>query len=150
MRAWFRSRAGQSGFTLIELMVVLSILSILVLTGSTALSAAVPAWRLKSATRLLADGLRAARRVAIQEARETTVRVMPDRYASSVGARPPALPVGTGLSLDDVSGRSGLPADRIRFFPDGSSTGGHIALQLGERKGGVAVDWLSGRVRVDE
>jgi general secretion pathway protein H len=147
MMAPVRSRSQQRGFTLIELMVVLTILSLLALTGSTAISAAVPAMRFKAATRLLADDLRAARRTAIQESRETTVRILRDRYAPSAGARPPALPVGTELSLLDAPGR---PADRIRFFPDGSSTGGHIVLRLGERKGGVTVDWLSGRVRLDE
>lgn len=141
------SRVRQGGFTLIELMVVLTILSLLALTGSTALSAAVPALRFRSATRVLADDLRAARRTAIQEARETIVQVMPDRYALSVGPRPPPLPVGTELRLLDVPGR---PADGIRFFPDGSSTGGRIVLQLGERKGSVTVDWLSGRAQIDE
>ena len=34
----------------------------------------------------------------------------------------------------------------IWFFPDGSSTGGRIALNLGQRRHVVAVDWLSGRV----
>ena len=38
----------------------------------------------------------------------------------------------------------------IRFFPDGSSTGGRVTLMVGERSYAVDVDWLTGRVRVLE
>jgi general secretion pathway protein H len=38
----------------------------------------------------------------------------------------------------------------IRFYPDGSSTGGRITVSSGERKYLVDVDWLTGRVWVRE
>jgi general secretion pathway protein H len=37
---------------------------------------------------------------------------------------------------------------RIRFFPDGSSTGGRITLRAGQRQWHVNVSWLTGEVRV--
>ena len=37
---------------------------------------------------------------------------------------------------------------RVRFFADGSSTGGRVTLMVGERSYAVDVDWLTGRVRV--
>ncbi|NUO73309.1 MAG: type II secretion system protein GspH, partial [Frateuria sp.] len=37
---------------------------------------------------------------------------------------------------------------RIRFFPDGSSTGGHIVLQRGARRWQINVAWLTGAVSV--
>ena len=37
---------------------------------------------------------------------------------------------------------------RIRFFPDGSSTGGRVTLTSDERLYHVDVDWLTGQVRV--
>ncbi len=37
---------------------------------------------------------------------------------------------------------------RIRFFPDGTSTGGRVSLAEGERSYHVVVDWLTGRVDV--
>ena len=36
----------------------------------------------------------------------------------------------------------------IRFYPDGSSTGGRITVASGERKYLVDVDWLTGRVSI--
>ena len=36
----------------------------------------------------------------------------------------------------------------IRFYADGSSTGGRITVSSGERKYLVDVDWLTGRVSI--
>jgi general secretion pathway protein H len=38
----------------------------------------------------------------------------------------------------------------IRFYPDGSSTGGRITVSSGERKYLVDVDWLTGRVSIGD
>mgnify|MGYP006381334487 CR=1 FL=1 len=39
---------------------------------------------------------------------------------------------------------------RIRFYPDGSSTGGKVRLISGEREWQVQVGWLTGEVRLRE
>jgi len=57
----------------------------------------------------------------------------------------------TGLRLSITSAKADQPNDhtgRIRFFPDGSSTGGRITLQSGRREWHVNVSWLTGEVRV--
>jgi general secretion pathway protein H len=38
---------------------------------------------------------------------------------------------------------------QIRFFPDGSATGGRIGLTLGAQQVEVVVDWLTGLVSVN-
>jgi general secretion pathway protein H len=38
----------------------------------------------------------------------------------------------------------------IRFYPDGSSTGGRITVASGERKYLVDVEWLTGRVTIND
>ena len=40
--------------------------------------------------------------------------------------------------------------ERVRFFPDGSSTGGRISLIAGEREWQVEIAWLTGEVRLRE
>jgi general secretion pathway protein H len=45
---------------------------------------------------------------------------------------------------------SGNHLGSIRFFPDGSSTGGSISLASGRETHTVVVDWLTGRVRISE
>jgi general secretion pathway protein H len=138
------------GFTLIELLVVLCILGLLASSIPSGLSASLPALRLRAATRILADDLRAARRAALLQEHEAIVRVMSDRYVSSNGDRPQLLPAGTRLTLADAPGGTGAAADRIRFFADGSSTGGRVELRLGRRHSAIAIDWLTGRISIDD
>ena len=99
---------------------------------------------------MLADGLRAARRAAILQQREASVAVMPDRYVSSDEHYPHVLPPGTQLAFDDLGVRLRQSEKRIRFFADGSSTGGRLRLDSGTRHSGITVDWLTGRVTVDD
>jgi general secretion pathway protein H len=148
-QCWDPGRA-RSGFTLIELMVVLSILALLMVSATSAVSASLPAMHLRSATRILADDLRATRRAALLQRRELALSLRPGGYISGDGDRPPALPVGMVIRLVDVPGGSAAAPDRVRFFADGSSTGGRLELRLGERHSAIAIDWLTGRVRVDE
>ena len=42
------------------------------------------------------------------------------------------------------------PTVSIRFFPDGSSTGGHISLIEGKTEYRVNVDWLTGRIAIED
>jgi general secretion pathway protein H len=39
-------------------------------------------------------------------------------------------------------------AGSIRFFPDGSSTGGRVMIAAGNEKLSVDVNWLTGRVSI--
>ncbi len=45
--------------------------------------------------------------------------------------------------LDDTRGR-------IRFFPDGTSTGGRVTLSRDDRKFDITVDWLTGLVAISQ
>ena len=59
------------------------------------------------------------------------------------------LPANLSIKLLTVSGESrGASVGDIRFNPDGSSTGGRIALADGKQRVAVGVDWLTGRVSV--
>jgi|HubBroStandDraft_1064217.scaffolds.fasta_scaffold03297_6 general secretion pathway protein H len=144
------AQSRRSGFTLVELLVVLSILGLLVMTASTTLQTALPALALKSAAQILADDLRATRRSALLQGRETSFTLLPGAYAPGEGVRPRALPDGTGIRLAAVRARPGAAPDVIRFFADGSSTGGRVELLLGKRTRAIEIDWLTGRVLVDE
>ena len=60
------------------------------------------------------------------------------------------MPAGIDLELLTVATELGGGGARggIRFFPDGSSTGGRVTLSHGSRQYFVDVDWLTGRVSV--
>ena len=145
-------RASARGFTLIEILVVLSIMAIgaaiviPMVSGSGATTG-----ELKSAAREIAAGLRLARSEAVATRRETalTLDLEERSFVVAGDARTVELPSKVELKLftaqsDIVDARRGA----IRFFPDGGSNGGRVTLAAGERKYEVDVDWLTGRVRI--
>lgn len=152
MRSGGTGRAG-SGFTLLELLIVLMIMGLITALTIPVFGGGVSTTELKSAAREVAAGLRLARGQAIaqkaQAALELDVtgrafRVLPD-------PRMHTLPAGIDIKL--FTAQSDLVNDRIgaiRFYPDGGSNGGRVTLAAGERKYDIDVDWLTGRVAILE
>ncbi len=141
------------GFTLVELLVVLLILSVLLIAAPIAFDRALPRLEVRANAREVADLLRDARGRAIRENLETTVLIdvaqrtyrMEDsgpegRFADGIGV---TLKIAASERLDENSGR-------IRFFPNGTSTGGGVSLERRGQTYKILVDWLYGRVRVVE
>ncbi len=109
--------------------------------------------QLYSATRDVASALRHARGQALIRGREAEFELDVDRHRYRVSGRAKAygLPSQVDLSLYTVATETvdeGM--GRIRFFPDGSATGGRVTLQGGGQKRYVDVSWLTGEVKVRE
>jgi general secretion pathway protein H len=105
---------------------------------------------LKGTAAELAAGLRLARSEAIASNRPGAfdLDLIGHRYRVGRGAVR-QLPSNLAIELLTIAGeRQGIGAGGIRFNPDGSSTGGRIALADGQRRLAVGVDWLTGRVSV--
>ncbi|HXC56388.1 MAG TPA: GspH/FimT family pseudopilin [Rhizomicrobium sp.] len=136
----------EAGFTLTELLVVLAIIGLLVAAIPVLLQAALPGARALAAARTLANDLRATRGQAIAAGTATAVRFDASRqiYLLEPGDRARNLPNGVHFSL--VSGKP----PQIGFFADGSSNGGVVFVGDGPLRHRVAIDWLTGRVAVDE
>ena len=147
-----RVTAGrQFGVTLLELLIVLSIMAIAASIVVPMLGGGVSTGELKSAARELAAGLRVARSEALAARRDTRVLLDLERRTFRIDRDPRehALPARIDLKLftaqsDIVNEREGA----IRFFADGGSNGGRITVAAGERKYEVDVDWLTGRVAI--
>jgi general secretion pathway protein H len=142
---------GQAGVTLLELLVVLSIMAIVAAVAGPYLAGGVSGPELKGAARQVAAGLRLARSEALSTRREARLVVDLERHTFRVDgdAREHALPKDAGLKL--FTAQNDLVSDRvgaIRFYPDGGSNGGRITIAAGERKYEVDVDWLTGRVAI--
>lgn len=138
------------GFTLLEMLAVILLIGIAVAAVSISVTQGLASARVRAASSELAGALRATRAQAIVRGQEQNFDV--DTHANTyrdVKQNDVRLPKGMRVSI--TSAKQDQPNDhtgRIRFFPDGSSTGGRITLQSGKRQWHVNVSWLTGEVRV--
>ncbi len=149
------------GFTLLEVMVVLVIMALILVVVPPFLPNVMASTHVKSAARELAASLKTARSQAINHQSETTLLVNIDQesYVLTEGSRNLNSNNQTykNLVLPDAADLSLITAEseklsenegQIRFFPDGSSTGGQIKLAFKDQEYIVNVHWLTGRVRI--
>jgi general secretion pathway protein H len=142
----FAPRRGEHGFSLIELIVVLAVLSIV----AVAVAPLATPWRrgtlMDVAAREVVLALRTARAAAIYGNKETvfTLDGAAGHYWSDGAPAPKALPARISAAF-----APGTPTGRIRFFPDGGASGGTIVLRDAHRSASIRIDALSGRTTFD-
>jgi general secretion pathway protein H len=149
----WRSESGSAaGFTLIEMIMVIAILGLMIVLVTVSGTPVSPAVHARAGAEILAGALRAARSEAVTANRSVAVTLDLARRSYQWGRSPAKiLPGDLSLSLltstdELVSGNTG----RIRFNPDGSSSGGRVSIAGGNRMWWVGIDWLSGRVSIAE
>ena len=156
-RARCHSRAGgnpisQSGFTILEVIVVLVLGAILYSIVLAVPMRGASSSDLKAAARALASGLRQAQSTAMATRRDAVLSLDLEarEYAMPGEAAARRLPEGIDLKLYTAQSEvASAQKGGIRFYPDGSSTGGRITVSSGERSFRVDVDWLTGRVTIE-
>ncbi|NEX17239.1 MAG: type II secretion system protein GspH [Halochromatium sp.] len=139
------------GFTLVELLVVLALGGLLLALTPPLITAALPGVELKAGARRAAGALRQTREIAIATGSEAVwlLDTESGRYQIEDQARFGAFP--SGIDIELVAARDELRNERlggIRFFPDGSSSGGRVILKRGDGGYQVGVNWLTGRILV--
>jgi general secretion pathway protein H len=108
---------------------------------------------LKAAARMLASGLRTAQTTAMVTRRDALLTLDMESREFTVGGDPRVRTISDKIDLKLYTAQSEVSSERrgsIRFYPDGSSTGGRVTLSSGERKYLVDVDWLTGRVSIGD
>ncbi|MGB0514155.1 MAG: GspH/FimT family protein, partial [Wenzhouxiangellaceae bacterium] len=106
---------------------------------------------IRNEAREVIAGLRHTRGQAIVRKTEQVFRVDADNLVWQAAGRPAeSLPEGLDITLTTArSELTGENAGGIRFYPDGSSTGGSILLSVGEREWYITVGWLTGEISQD-
>jgi general secretion pathway protein H len=146
-----RRRGVAPGFTLVELLVVLAIGGLLLAVAPPLINAALPGVELKAAARRTAGALRLAREIAIADGRDAAwvLDIEQHRYRIDGDHRSGSLP--DDLELELVAAEEEMQSEQvgaIRFYPDGSSTGGRVILKRGDAGFQVGVNWLTGRILI--
>jgi len=140
------------GFTLVEIMVVLVLIALLLGVASFGFSQTINAARVRAAGKDLVAALRYTRGHAIVSGEEQALELdieartytAPERSAEEL---PGKMELRLVTAAEEQTSQT---SGRIRFYPDGSSTGGKVRLIAGEREWQVQVGWLTGEVRLRE
>lgn len=138
------------GYSLIELLLVITIAAAATALVARAFSG-VSGAELRAASRTVAAGLRQARTLALSERREAALALDLDKRLLTLSGSERSVQLPAALDLKLYTAQSEIVTERIgaiRFFADGSSTGGRVSLGAGERKILVDVDWLTGKVSI--
>jgi general secretion pathway protein H len=148
---WSLMSRTSAGFTLLEALMVLAIIGLVAAVALPTLRRPPDKLRLEAATRTLMSALRFSRVQAIARNDDVIVTMHVDRriLESSAGT---ALQIDQDISVEMIFAaveRRRSAAGVIRFFPDGTSSGGDIILTLSKRRARISVNWLTGEARLD-
>ncbi len=140
------------GFTLLETLLVL----ILIATLAAVLAPAIvstPGSDFRQASTQARAALRHARLIAMRERRDAVLLVNTRLGRVDLKGSDHSLVLPPGIKVQLTTAESemlGEDQGGIRFFPDGSSTGGRITLSASDRIQHLDVAWLTGRVTQQE
>lgn len=144
-----RAAYSHRGFSLIEVLMVVGLMAIALALFSGVVGGGLDGMRLRNAAKEVAAQLRYARSMAISSGEATAFSLDVDSAHWTSGRREgdlagkPTLEVMTAAQEQVEAGVA-----RVRFFPDGSSTGANITLSKGSARWLVEVRWLTGEVRL--
>lgn len=146
-----KAEGRADGFTLVELLVVLAILSLAVTAGSQTLLGATADRRAAQAGDAVAAEIGRLRAESLRSGSGGRLLYEPEtaRFLSSRPGAAPILTTGLRVSLETAPSDRPVPGE-IRLLPDGSATGGRIVLASRGSSVVLTVGPLTGRVRREE
>ncbi|UXI67789.1 GspH/FimT family pseudopilin [Tahibacter amnicola] len=147
-----RHPRAQAGFSLLELIAVMVLIAIAVTVASLSVTRSLGSAKIHAVSRDLVAALRHTRGQAIVKGEQKTLDVDLEAMSyTAPGKEAVKFPDKVEIKLHTAQNELiAARAGRIRFYPDGSSTGGHISVISGEREWRVNVGWLTGEVSMEE
>lgn len=140
------------GFTLLELTVVLFVVVLGFSVIGLNLSSGSDSTEIKAAARDMVSALRYARGQALMIHQDATVALDLANNSYTVSGRDKLYQISEDIDVTVVTAQTeliGKGTANIRFFADGSSTGGRITLERGQTAWKVDINWLTGRIELE-
>ena len=140
-----------AGFTLLELLVVVALMALATGIALPLLSGRpTDNLRLRAAVYDLTGAIRATRAAAVLRDTQAVLIVDVDHHTFISSALAPRSFSPEIAAQLQVAAPERLSSSRggIRFYPDGTSTGGDVRLSLHGRESRICVNWLTGEPRV--
>lgn len=136
------------GFTLVEIVVVIALIGLIFAVISVSIGSGLDGAKVRAASRDLAAALRYTRTQAIVK-RESQALILDVDARSYTAPGKSAVQLPKQMTMKMLTAASEQVDEgvgRIRFFADGSSTGGHIDLLREKAVWGIDIAWLTGEV----
>ena len=144
-------RRANRGFTLLEVLLVFVIFALVLAIVPPYLPNVLAGAEARTAARDLAASLKKTRQLAISAQQEAVLSLDVAQKTYAVNGRAKKLTMPDHARLTIITARSErLSAERgrIRFFADGSSTGGQIKLAWKQQEYVIDVHWLTGAIKI--
>lgn len=116
------------------------------------LSSGSDSTEIKAAARDIVSALRYARGQALISHQETTVTIDLGDNSYTVSGRDKLYQIPESIDITVVTAQNELSGDgtaNIRFFADGSSTGGRVTLERGHTSWKIDINWLTGQIELE-
>lgn len=142
---------ANNGFTLFEILVVFIIFALILTIVPPFLPNVIAGSQTKTAARELAANLKKTRSLAITRQQEITLNLDVKNKTFTLDKKKKSLTIPDTSSLSIITARSEQLSEtegRIRFFPDGSSTGGQIKLAYKKKEYLIDINWLTGNIKI--
>ena len=139
--------SNTAGFTLLELIIAIAVAALVLGVSAPAMQRLYQSSQYHGAVNDVVDLLSSARYTAIRNGTNIDVLVYPETRTIAAGSKERQLPDNLQLEVVGARELNRDGAGVIRFYADGSSSGGNVRLQSDSGVWvQVDVDWLLGRV----
>lgn len=141
---------SDKGYTLLELLVVISVIAMGIAIGPTIYSRLMPSYQMHLLADDLAGTVRSLRESARTDGVFSKIRVAGDARALLINGQPVDSPDGTIFEIQSAGPFGAADQNTINFYPGGTTDGGLIKFSREALVKNVLIDWASGAVEVKD
>ncbi len=147
-----RLKNSQKGFSLLEVLVVMVFIAVIAGFISSSMTKSLKKTKIRAVSKNLVSALRYTRGQAIVKHEQKTIKFnVKDKTYKAPRKKTVQIPEEMELFIYTVESDIANESEgSIRFFSDGSSTGGWAKLVYGEKIWKINVNWLTGEITMEE